>query len=68
MATQAKIGPEAPAQDAVLGRTRAEIMASLTPQNRAVVEARTAELCAQVEGLEACLPSAVRNKSPKARA
>jgi DNA-binding XRE family transcriptional regulator len=36
-----------------MGRTRQEIIDSLSPQDRAAVEARTVELNAEVEGLKA---------------
>jgi hypothetical protein len=47
------------------GRTRKEIMASLSPADRAAVEARTAELHAEVEGLKA-LRMLTKSSSPKA--
>lgn len=62
MATKAKPAPKAPVEGAVPGRTREDIMASLTPQDRAAVEARTAELYAQVEGLKALRQLAKRSQ------
>lgn len=44
------------------GRTRKEIMASLSPADRAAVEARTAELHAEVEGLKALRQLAERSQ------
>ena len=62
MATKAKLALKEPAKAAVPGRTREDIMASLTPQDRAAVEARTAELYAQVEGLKALRQLAKRSQ------
>ena len=67
MATKAKPAPKAPVEGTVLGRTREDIMASLTPQDRAAVEARTAELYAQVEGLKALRLLAKRSQEQIAR-
>ncbi len=62
MATKAKLALKEPVKDAVPGRTREDIMASLTPQDRAAVEARTAELYARVEGLKALRQLAKRSQ------
>jgi hypothetical protein len=45
-----------------LGRTRKEIMASLSPADRVAVETRTAELHAEVEGLKALRHLAARSQ------
>lgn len=62
MATKVKPAPNAPVKTATLGRTRKEIMASLSPADRAAVEARTAELHAEVEGLKALRHLAERSQ------
>jgi hypothetical protein len=46
-----------------MGRTRAEIMASLPPERRAKIEARTTELIAEIEGLEAVRKLAGKTQS-----
>jgi DNA-binding XRE family transcriptional regulator len=59
MATKAKsVNPGA----LNLGRTRKEIIASLSPADRAAVETRTAELHAEVEGLKALRHLAARSQ------
>jgi DNA-binding XRE family transcriptional regulator len=62
MATKAKpieaVNPKA----LNLGRTRKEIMVSLSPADRAAVETRTAELHAEVEGLKALRHLAERSQ------
>jgi DNA-binding XRE family transcriptional regulator len=64
MATKAKaVNPGA----VTLGRTRKEIMASLSLADRAAVEARTAELHAEVEGLKALRHLAERSQEQIAR-
>lgn len=66
MATKAKPAPQAPAgagrNPGALGRTRKEIMDSLPPADRARVEARSAELHAEVEGLKALRKLAKRSQ------
>lgn len=44
------------------GRTLDEVMADLTPEQRARVEARTAELQAEIEGLKALRKLAARSQ------
>lgn len=59
MATKAKsVNPRV----SNLGRTRKEIIASLSPADRAAVETRTAELHAEVEGLKALRHLAARSQ------
>ena len=71
MATKAKPASKAPAEagrnPGALGRTRKEIMDSLPPADRAAVEARTAELHAEVEGLKALRKLARRSQEQIAR-
>lgn len=50
-----------------MGRTREEIMATLPPARRARVEARAAELAAEVEGLKALREIAGRSQEQIAR-
>lgn len=62
MATRAKPAPQTPANSVSLGRTRKEIIDSLSPADRTTVEARTAELHAEVEGLKALRQLAKRSQ------
>jgi DNA-binding XRE family transcriptional regulator len=50
-----------------MGRTRKEIMAGLPPGRRNKVEARTAELVAEVEGLKALRKLAERSQAELAK-
>jgi Helix-turn-helix domain len=62
VATKAKAAKTVSPGAVNLGRTRTEIMASLSPADRASVEARTAELHAEVEGLKALRHLAARSQ------
>ncbi len=49
-----------------MGRSRAEIMETLTAERRAEIDARAAELVGEVEGLKALWsPSAARSGTPR---
>ena len=50
-----------------MGRTHSDIMAKLPPARRARIEARTAELVAEVEGLAALRKLAERSQAEMAR-
>ena len=51
----------------MMGRTHSEIMAALPPERRRKVEARTAELIAEVEGLQALRKLAERSQVAMAK-
>lgn len=50
-----------------MGRTHSEIMAALPPGRRRKIEARTAELVAEVEGLQALRKLAERSQAEMAK-
>ena len=50
-----------------MGRTHSEIMAALPPERRRKIEARTAELVAEVEGLQALRKLAERSQAEMAK-
>jgi len=50
-----------------MGRTHSEIMADLPPERRARIEARTVELVAEVEGLQALRKLAARSQAEMAK-
>jgi hypothetical protein len=58
MAAKAKIAPK----PSTLGRTLEELLDALSPEDRAAVEARSAELHAEVEGLKALRKLAARSQ------
>lgn len=62
MATKAKAAHKADTRPSTLGRTLEELLDALSPEDRAAVEARTAELHAEVEGLKALRKLAARSQ------
>ncbi len=51
----------------MMGRTHSEIMAALPPERRRKIEARSAELVAEVEGLQALRKLAERSQAEMAK-
>ncbi len=62
MAAKAKPAHKIDARPSTLGRTLEELLDALSPEDRAAVEARTAELHAEVEGLKALRKLAKRSQ------
>ncbi len=60
MATKAAV--QATVRPSTLGRTLEEMLDALSPEDRAIVEARSAELHAEVEGLKALRKLARRSQ------
>lgn len=58
---------QAASQRGMAGRTLDELMAELSPEQRARVEARTAQLRAEIEGLKALRKLAARSQEQIAR-
>ena len=62
MATKAKATDRTSGKTSVLGRTLEQMLDALSPEDRARVEARSAELHAEVEGLKALRKLAARSQ------
>ena len=62
MATKAKATDRTSGKTSVLGRTLEQVLDALSPDERARVEARSAELHAEVEGLKALRKLAARSQ------
>ena len=67
MATKAKAAGQTSGKTSVLGRTLEQMLDALAPEERARVEARSAELHAEVEGLKALRKLAARSQEQIAR-
>ena len=67
MATKEKATGQTSGKTSVLGRTLEQMLDALSPEERARVEARSAELHAEVEGLKALRKLAARSQEQIAR-
>ena len=67
MATKAKATGRTSGKTSVLGRTLEQMLDALSPEERVRVEARSAELHAEVEGLKALRKLAQRSQEQIAR-